>query len=451
MRPESVGEWSRSSLMPPADRAALVDHVAIALTRYGLDAVAVRELPVLALEFPRLQLPLRLVQVALPTWAADCAVAGSLAVPVEACAEGYVGSWEGVDWWLAAFLLLEAWHERAWESEQGPVHSYSGRLKDWDTAVWQRAWVNRIALFLRTWALQCSGPQALGPLPPAQVCLTHDIDAVRKTAAIRLKQSAFIAFNALRMAAAGRVGEAWRRVCHAVRFLLAPGDWSATLGDTLNMEHEAGMRSRLHVFAGRPGFGFRRWLFDPGYQLNASALQAVWAAAAREGWVVGLHGSFDSWDAASELRAESERLGAACPVPVRTCRQHWLRFSWQRTWAAQAEAGLHEDATLMFNDRPGWRNAAALAWQPWDASRAQAHALRAWPTVLMDSHLFDYQPLNGPERRAALCQWLDELVAVRGQAAVLWHPHTLSSDYGWREGFAELLAQIQGRPIEVVV
>lgn len=450
MQPEAVGERSPSMLRPPADRLALVNHVTAALARYGLEAAAVRELPIPALAFPNVRGPLRMARVGLPRWAADCAVDGALAVPAEACALGEDCRWERVDWWMAAFLLLEAWHERAWECERGPVHSYSGRLKEWDATAWQHAWVNRIALFLRTWALRRGDPQPLGPLPAAQVCITHDVDAVHKTLAIRLKQSGFIAFNALRMALAGRAGEARRRAGHAARFLLAPGDWSATLGDTLAMEQTAGMRSRLHVFAGRRGFSLRCWLLDPGYPLHAPALRGVWAIAAREGWVVGLHGSFDSWGAAPVLRAERERLQAASSVPVRTCRQHWLRFSWQRTWSAQAEAGLHEDTTLMFNDRPGWRNAAALRWSPWDDRLAQVHRLQALPTVIMDSHLYDYQPLSATERNAALCRWLDELVAVRGQAAVLWHPHTLSSDYGWREGFAELLARVHERPIEVV-
>ena len=58
-----------------------------------------------------------------------------------------------VDWWTAIFLLMEGWHERIWEKTRGVIHSYSFKLKDWDTRAWDHAWVNRIALFLRKWFL----------------------------------------------------------------------------------------------------------------------------------------------------------------------------------------------------------------------------------------------------------------------------------------------------------
>jgi hypothetical protein len=103
---------------------------------------------------------------------------------------------------------------------------------------------------------------------------------------------------------------------------------------------------------------------------------------------------------------------------------------------------LRHDTTLMFNDRPGFRTAAALSWHPWDQRQQAPHRIRVTPSILMDSHLYDYQPRAPAGRRDAIAGWLAEVRQVGGQAAVVWHPHTLSDDYGWAAGFDELLMAI---------
>lgn len=97
------------------------------------------------------------------------------------------------------------------------------------------------------------------------------------------------------------------------------------------------------------------------------------------------------------------------------------------------------DTTLGFNDRPGFRNGAALKFAPF----GDAEAFAALPLVLMDSHLYDYAALDGAGRARAMRYWIEEVRQVRGQCTVLWHPHTLSEDYGWADGFRALLAAIQ--------
>ena len=99
---------------------------------------------------------------------------------------------------------------KPWEAQHGPIHSYSFRLKKWDNRFWERAWVNRMALFLREWAgnkNSCSPDTLFGELPNSDVILTHDVDAISKTLAISLKQSAFTGFNIFRNMAAGNVPE----------------------------------------------------------------------------------------------------------------------------------------------------------------------------------------------------------------------------------------------------
>ena len=145
-------------------------HVVNSLEPYWINAASrIEALPVRRIERePVFHLPLRLVSVTLPEWATNCGVQECLMIPNEALLDINSRDWRDVDWWLAAFLLLEAWHERLWECRHGPIHSYSVCLKDWDERVWQHAWVNRIGLFLRQWSIHLAGitnvPQ-LGPLP----------------------------------------------------------------------------------------------------------------------------------------------------------------------------------------------------------------------------------------------------------------------------------------------
>jgi hypothetical protein len=423
----------RHDSLAAVPRVQLRHHVHQALHRYWpKNGQLPLRLGVVECQFPVTVHSLKLVLVPLPEWAAQFGVDASLAVPVEACVDPGQPKWTEVDWWLAAFLMLEAWHERAWEGAHGVIHSYSWRLADWDERIWARAWVNRIGLLLRAWAAVDAGQDAValfGPLPAPTIVMTHDVDAVTKTWPIRLKQSAFLSFNAVRQAAKGRPGAALAHLVEAFNFMIGRGDWWM-LEVVLNAEHCAGIRSQFNFYADERPKNLRRWIFDPGYEA---------------GFGVGLHQSYDAWQSPELMRRQRERLQGFARDPVTSCRQHWLRFSWRDTWAAQWEAGFEQDTTLMFNDRPGLRSATALNWKPWNSKQGRSHALTALPTVLMDSHFHDYQSMSPTQRREAYRYWLDEVVAVGGEAAVLWHPHTLARDYGWSEGFLELVAELKGR------
>lgn len=404
--------------------------------------------PVLSLAIPAApdapeSLPPRFEVVPLPAWAADAAVDGGLLVPRQHVVPGEAETWRRVDWWGAAWWYLSGAAERAHEEKRGPIHSYSFRLAGWDGRMWERAWVNRIALFLRRWAAReaLQDERALlGPAPAAEIHITHDLDAIRKTVAIRLKQSAFHGYNALRLAGQGKLRQAGAKLGAAARFLFSTSDyWHFEAIEAA--ETRARVTSCFFVYGGDPR---RRtlWhaLLDPGYDVREERLAVKLRALAAAGWRIGMHQSYGAWRDAEPMAREKARVEEAIRAPVTMCRQHWLRFSWRDTWKAQQAAGLEADATLGFNDRPGFRNGAALSFHPWDTDRDSPMRLTATPLILMDSQLYDYRPGPDPERE--IRRWIGEVEATGGTASVLWHPHTLSADYGWPAGFAALLAAV---------
>ena len=399
-------------------------HVLESLDKYWpgcSDRVA--ELPIEECVAGPISGPLHLAEITLPVWAASVGVGGRLLVPREAVGDG---SWQRTDWWTAAFVMLEGWHERAWERAHGPVHSYSFRLKGWDERAWERAWVNRIGMFLAIWA-------GIEPFQHAStVRLSHDVDAISKTIPIRIKQGAFRAVAAARRRTAETTSTGG-----AISFMRRRSDWWH-IDDVLRLEGQAGVVSTFNVFADPRRPSPIRWLMDPGYRLGRSQGARLIDALLRSGSEIGLHPSFDSWRNADLIAEQREHLEQHIGRPVRRVRQHWLRFSWERTWAAQASAGLTCDTTLMFNDRSGFRNSAAIEWRPWNTLTGSSHEIHASTSCFMDSHQYNYSDLVGTSRIAARTL-VDELRAVGGTAEFLWHPHTLNPDFGWRPGFVQLI------------
>lgn len=390
-------------------------------------------------------LPPRLVEVELPDWATDLAPERTVPVPAHFVIEGQGPAFERVDWLGAAFWYLNGSAERAHEAAHGPVHSYSYKLAGWPRRMWDRAWVNRIALFLRRWAARqahANEADLLGPLPQPEILITHDVDAVRKTWSIRGKQSAFHVFNGARRMSAGDFRGAVAKLGSAARFMLSQADYWR-FDELAEMERAAGVVPAFMVYGRAPSHrkGKLR-LLDPDYDVMENAVADRLRALAQQGCVVGLHPSFDSWENSAAMQEERLRVERACAAPVTSCRQHWLKFSWARTWCAQQQAGLKLDMTLGFNDRPGFRNGAALRFSPWDEARGAPLTIESVPLVLMDSQLYDYAEMDDAARAAVIQRWIGEVVEVRGTASVVWHPHTLSSDYGWRDGFSMLLQAV---------
>src|SRR5436190_22056046 len=393
-------------------------HTLTILARYwprGLEHVAGLPIRDSGLLHPGEPLPPRMVRVGLPVWAADLAVEGALLVPEQFITPGDAPQWSLTDWIGAAHWYLHGVAERAFEHRNGPVHSYSHRLGEWDVRIWERAWANRIALWLRRWAARernVSEETLFGPLAEAEIVLTHDVDAVRKTIAIRCKRAAFHVFKGLRCLARGRFSRGFSWFASAGAFFFRTETyWN--FDRVLEVEQSPELRGHFNFYGG--GGGLLRspsaWLFDPGYDVCDPQLAAQIQDLCSRGWTIGLHQSFNAWRDPRRMRQEKQRLERCLRVPVRSCRQHWLRFSWNDTWRAQQEAGFLLDTTLGFNDRAGFRNGAALEFHPWDSVEGKPMRLSVLPMVLMDSHLYDYGDRTDSTRRNEMQYWIDEIRA----------------------------------------
>jgi len=397
----------------------------------------VSQLPVVRADFLPDELPPQLDWCELPEWASECGVDGKILLP-----KVWALKWDQVPWYEVAWWMANGWAERLWEKKNGCIDSYSFRLSEWDARLWNFAWVNRIALFLRCWAARenkISEENLFGSLPKAELLLTHDVDAVSKTGMIRIKQGAFNFFNSARLLFSGKPRMALEKFLSASRFLFSPDDYMG-IPRLMEIEKNFGLRSTFHFYSGKTGWekSIPSMLIDPGYDISSKHLSGFLRDLLSGGWEVGLHPSALTWQQSIEITGQRTKLEAIISSPVTKVRQHWLRFSWEKTWSAQEAAGLKLDSTLGFNDRPGFRNSAALRMKVCSNVKPEPD-LESVPMFLMDSHLYDYSNLSSQDRKDTMRRWLRELKHVGGVGSIIWHTQVLGKDYGWGEGYETLL------------
>lgn len=390
--------------------------------------------------------------VKLPSWAKDLGVGSppSILVPKHCVIEN--DDWQNVDWWRAIFEMITCKLEYEYEKKNGPIHSYKYKLPKSFNAQFKYAWANRIMLFLRRWTSynkDISEEKLFGPNPKGKIYLTHDVDYIYKTFALRFKRSAFIFFNILRSLVKLKISLAAKDFFKLFNFFFTSKKyWCFNKISALEKEYQ---KTSIWNFYGGANSkkSFSERIFDPSYDINDKDLSNQIRKLKSEGHTIGLHQAFNSWKNKTLMEDEKKYVEKSLGEKIKVCRQHWLRFSLIDTWKVQEQVEFELDTTLGFNEIPGFRNSAALKMPAWIASEKRfSDTLHILPMVLMDSHLFDYGQMKKNDREKKIDEILDEIQFVGGEVTVIWHQRVFDSDYNWGNEYQYLLKGIQARGLQ---
>lgn len=167
--------------------------------------------------------------------------------------------------------------------------------------------------------------------------------------------------------------------------------------------------------------------YDIKYELSTSPMKALVSEIMARGHQVGLHGSIASATNARILENERQALERAIRRPVRSIRQHYLRFQVPVTWRAQQAAGLVEDSSLGYADRAGFRCGTARRFPVFDICAREALQVYETPLVCMEQSLLanGYQGLSHEEAYFYAAGLVDRVKTFGGNFTLLWHNHNL--------------------------
>lgn len=267
--------------------------------------------------------------------------------------------------------------------------------------------------------------------------LSHDVDYIAKTLQLRLKQTAFNAFNTLKSIAQPKKFK--KKVSHTFKFLFSnPTYWCFDYWKDL--ENSLDQKSTFYIYSRIKTTNAKSWLLDPSYNLDKNIkLQDQLKHLMEEGFEIGVHGSYCSARDEVLLQNEKENLERNIGCKITKVRQHWLNYEENST------PYIHDkifdlDSTIGWNDRIGFRAGCLSRYRPYDHKNQKAFSFYETPLIVMDSHIFDYNSNNVDQAINSVMQMLQNLQKYKcAHVSIAWHQRVCNEDYMWQYLYKNLL------------
>ncbi|MFW6134490.1 MAG: polysaccharide deacetylase family protein [Elusimicrobiota bacterium] len=258
------------------------------------------------------------------------------------------------------------------------------------------------------------------------VCLTHDIDRVRKT-------YQYITHD-LRM-------RRWKNL----RSIFTSENPYWTFDDMAELESKYGARSTiffLHETIPFNLFNPINWKLSLGrYSLKEQEIGKIIRSFDMGGWEIGLHGSYRSYRDGSLLQMEKKILEEVLGKKVQGIRQHYLNLNEPDTWILQKKAGFSYDASLGRIDGTGYLDQRIGPFVD------QTSGMKIIPLTMMEACLFMEVGQDKQKALKRALEWMDHAQEHACFYTILWHQHMLNEKEfpGYRWVYEEILKECKRR------
>lgn len=245
------------------------------------------------------------------------------------------------------------------------------------------------------------------------VCLTHDVDEVRKNYQ-HLTRPIMYAMR-------GNLVQALKQIKYSITDFAHGRNPYWTFKDLMGLEEELGVRSSFYFLDENA----KVKLLSPStwkhharrYDFNEEKVKELIGDLCKGGWDVGIHGSYESYNNKEMLGREKKDL-ESISGPTQGTRQHHLNLCFPDTWCIQESCKLSYDTSLGFKDTVGFRWGTCQPFNPLDTGSGGQLKLLEIPLTIMDVPLM--KRVRQPQE--VCMQLMDAVQRHNGVLNLLWHP-----------------------------
>ncbi|MBI3032866.1 polysaccharide deacetylase family protein [Candidatus Woesearchaeota archaeon] len=181
-------------------------------------------------------------------------------------------------------------------------------------------------------------------------------------------------------------------------------------------------------------------LFVGRYNIQQKKITELIQKLDAEGWEIGVHGSYHSYDQIKLLTAQKQLLERIVGHKIKGIRQHYLNFDFEKTWELQKKAGFQYDSSFGLTRGIGFKELQHKT--PFKPFSKEGDRFMVFPIALMDSAL--------PQHLIATEELWKKIIALYDLAeqeslplVIIWHNTAFSKkDYpGYFELYEKLLLE----------
>ncbi|TNE54027.1 MAG: hypothetical protein EP338_09045 [Bacteroidetes bacterium] len=216
------------------------------------------------------------------------------------------------------------------------------------------------------------------------------------------------------------------------------------------------------VYDSEMKFGYRssnyfavisRWegakcIYDVTYKIDHPSYPPVFERMKQDGFEIGLHNSYLSYQDEEKFRSEKRKLEQLCRQEIKGIRHHYwhLGKDYFSTLRKHEALGFDYDSSLSFNDHIGFRLNSALPYFPFDLKENRAIKVLQIPVLCMDGNMFYDEQMTVEKALQMLDEGLDVLRENQGVGSIDWHIRTSfpkgNTYRKWGECYQQLLQLI---------
>jgi peptidoglycan/xylan/chitin deacetylase (PgdA/CDA1 family) len=205
------------------------------------------------------------------------------------------------------------------------------------------------------------------------------------------------------------------------------------------LENAHNRKSIFYIYVKNGKNSFKSWLINPSYDIYRNIkLQNKLKELYKEGFEIGLHGSYESAKDFQKLKEEKEILEKVLGIKIIKTRQHWLNY-FENITPKIHEEFFEYDSTLGWNDRIGFRSGSASLYNPYNFDEQKAFKYQIIPQVIMDSNVYDYANNENIFLKAKEIIQKAKDVSKTTNISISWHQRVSSNDYNWHKFYEEIL------------